>query len=175
MQARFCYRHRRNKYGVIFIENKPMPVIRLQTFIEAPIEEVYDLARSVEMHMASTAQTRERAIAGRTTGLCEEGDRITWEATHFGIRQQLTVAITRMQRPLYFEDHMVKGAFKSFRHQHFFESREDGTLMSDIFEYRAPLGVLGRLADTLFLKKYMNQLLCTRNDLIKKYAETKRY
>lgn len=152
-----------------------MPVIRLQTFIKAPVEAVYNLARSVEMHMTSMAQTGEKAIAGRTTGLCEQGDMVTWEATHFRVRQRLTVKITRMQPPSYFEDHMVKGAFKSFRHQHFFENVEDGTLMSDVFEYTSPMGVLGRLADVLFLERYMKRLLQARNQLIKKYAEVKQH
>lgn len=154
-----------------FYSKQAMPIIQLATFIHAPVAIVYDLARSIELHLESTAHTREKAIAGRMTGLCEEGDLITWEATHFGIRQRLSVQIFRMQPPHYFEDRMVNGAFKSFRHQHFFEAQETGTLMKDIFDYKSPLGIFGKLADALFLKRYMTDLLVRRNAVIKQNAE----
>ncbi len=50
-----------------------MPLIELSTGIRAPIERVFDLARSIDAHVASTGQTRERAVAGRTSGLIELG------------------------------------------------------------------------------------------------------
>ena len=148
-----------------------MPLINLSTFIKAPVDIVFNLSRSIELHMASTAHTQERAVAGRTSGLCEAGDTITWEAIHFGIRQRLTVEITRMQLPYFFEDRMVRGAFKGFTHQHIFEPYEGGTLMKDIFEFHAPLGILGRLAEILFLKRYMTSFLEKRNRLIQQEAE----
>lgn len=88
-----------------------MPTLHLRTLINAPIERVFDLARSIDAHMASTSQTREKAISGRTSGLIEQGETVTWEATHFGIRQQLSVRITQMDRPYHFEDEMISGAF----------------------------------------------------------------
>lgn len=147
-----------------------MTTIQLSTFIKAPVTTVFDLARSIEIHTASTAQTHEIAIAGRTSGLCEAGDTITWQATHFGIRQLLTVRITKMEPPYYFEDEMVKGAFRSFSHQHIFEAQDDGTLMKDVFTFKAPLGILGLLAEKLFLERYMTRLLIKRNGVIREVA-----
>ena len=48
-------------------------LIRLETQIDAPQERVFDLARSIDAHLASTEGTRERAIGGRTSGLIEMG------------------------------------------------------------------------------------------------------
>jgi hypothetical protein len=76
-----------------------MPVIVLTISIDAPIDVVFDLARSIDLHLESTAQTNERAVAGRTTGLIGLGEEVTWEATHFGIRQRLTSKITQFDRP----------------------------------------------------------------------------
>jgi ligand-binding SRPBCC domain-containing protein len=67
---------------------------------------------------------------------------------------------------------MVKGAFKSFKHIHRFEPIGSGTMMTDIFSYQSPLGLLGNVADWLFLKKYMTRLLFVRNEVIKHYAES---
>lgn len=70
---------------------------------------------------------------------------------------------------------MVKGAFKSFKHEHHFEKIEKGTLMTDIFTYASPYGLLGPLADKLFLKNYMKKLPLKRNAIVKEFAETNKW
>lgn len=148
-----------------------MPVIRLETFIGAPVEVCFDLARDVEAHMASTAETGERAVAGRTSGLMELNDEVTWEAKHLGVRQRLTSKITALERPRMFVDEMQRGAFKSLRHLHLFEETGGGTLMKDELTFVSPLGLLGRLADWLFLENYMRRFLIKHNEHIKRVAE----
>ncbi|MBN8210735.1 SRPBCC family protein [Bacillus sp. NTK071] len=148
-----------------------MPVIYLETFIEAPIETCFDNARNIEAHMKSTEETKERAVGGVTTGLMENGDSVTWEAVHFGIKQRLTAEITAMHKPDWFIDEMVSGAFQSFVHTHRFEDMGQVTLMIDQFIYKAPFGVLGSLANVLFLKKYMKVLLEKRAIQLKIMAE----
>lgn len=149
-----------------------MPIIHLVTPIRAPIEVVFDLARSIDLHVRSTAQTRERAVAGRTSGLIGPGEEVTWESTHFGIRQRLTARITRFDRPHHFRDTMVAGAFRRFDHDHHFVADGQDTVMADIFDYTAPFGRLGRLADVLFLERHMRRLLTIRNQLIRTVAES---
>ena len=148
-----------------------MPIIRLETFVNADQQTVFDLARSIDLHQISTAHTNERAVAGKTSGLLELNESVTWEARHFGIVQRLTAKITEMNYPDYFVDEMVSGAFKSFKHEHIFAASGEGTLMTDIFTYISPMGILGRLADRFFLKQYMTNLLLTRNKVLKEYAE----
>jgi ligand-binding SRPBCC domain-containing protein len=149
-----------------------MPLITLNTIIHAPLEICFDLSRSIDLHTISTQHTGERAIAGVTTGLIGLGETVTWQAKHFGIWQTLTSKITEFDRPIYFVDEMVQGAFNRFRHEHRFEPRNGSTLMTDVFDYTSPLGPLGKLADALVLRKYMTQLLEERNRIIKLYAES---
>ena len=149
-----------------------MPVIELEMHINAHCEVVFDLSRSIDLHMKSTARTNERAVDGCTSGLIGLHEWVTWEATHFGRRQQLTTRITQNDRPRHFRDSMVHGAFRRFDHDHLFEPEGSGTRMIDRFDYTSPLGVLGQLADTMFLKRYMTRLLKERNDLIKSVAES---
>ena len=148
-----------------------MPTINLTTEINAPIEIVFDAARSIDLHAASTSSTGEKAIAGRTSGLCELGDTITWRAKHFGVWQELTSEITIVNRPFLFEDKMLKGTFKSIIHQHHFVFDNNKTIMTDDFNYESPMGLLGKLADKLFLENYLRKFLLKRNDFIKKYCE----
>lgn len=152
-----------------------MPIIKLITEIKADKEVVFDLSRSIDLHKISTEHTNETAIAGITSGLIGLNESVTWRAKHFGVYQNLTSKITEFDRPNYFVDEMVNGAFKEFKHEHYFETIEGVTLMKDIFCYSSPLGYLGKLADVLFLKRYMTALLETRNSIVKEFAESDKW
>ncbi|SFP61493.1 SRPBCC family protein [Parafilimonas terrae] len=152
-----------------------MPVVNLQTRVNAPIEICFDLSRSINLHTISTAQTKEKAIAGRTSGLIELSETVTWQATHFGIKQKLTSKITAYERPFHFRDEQVKGAFKYIKHDHYFIQDDGFVIMKDVFEFGSPLGLLGKLADKFVLTKYLTGFLLRRNNLIKEYAETEKW
>jgi ligand-binding SRPBCC domain-containing protein len=152
-----------------------MPLLKIETLIQAPIQRCFDLSRSIDLHQTSMEQTNEKAIAGRTSGLIQLGEQVTWQAKHFGLTQKLSVQITAFDAPHFFADEMVKGAFKSFRHEHHFKASSSGTLMTDLFDFEAPLGFLGQFANLLFLTKYMTQLLQKRNKTIQKTAESDRW
>jgi ligand-binding SRPBCC domain-containing protein len=145
--------------------------IILYTAIKAPVEHCFDLSLSVDIHQQSAAHTKEKAIAGRTSGICELNDEITWKARHFGIMQKMTVKITQVDRPHSFEDRMLKGAFKSMHHIHLFEYKDGITTMKDIFTYEVPFGFIGSLFDKLVLKRHMTDFLLTRNGFLKDVAE----
>ncbi len=149
-----------------------MPDILHETFIDAPIEQCFDLARSIDVHIETLAKTNEQAIAGTTSGLMELGDWVTWKATHLGVRQKLTSKITEMERPHRFSDEMVKGAFHSFIHTHEFIEVDGGTLMKERFSYRSPYGFVGKFADKLFLERYMTRFVVNRANELKRIAET---
>lgn len=148
-----------------------MPKIKTDMLINAPREICFDAARDIDLHTQSTSQTNERAIAGVTSGLIELNETVTWEAIHFGIKQKLTVRITEFDFPNRFVDEMEKGAFKRFYHVHEFTEKQNGTLMIDTFDYTSPLGLIGKLADRMFLERYMKEFLVMRNRFIKKVAE----
>ena len=148
-----------------------MSKIELSTQINASIERCFDLARSIDLHMESTKQTGEQAIAGRTSGLIALGETVTWRAKHFGIWQTLTSKIIQFDYPNSFTDEMVSGAFKSFKHQHLFDTANGQTIMKDVFVFESPYGILGKIVNYLFLTRYMKNLLRKRNTVIKETAE----
>jgi ligand-binding SRPBCC domain-containing protein len=152
-------------------------MVRLEeiTWIDAPVERCFDLSRSVEAHLAGNVHWGEAAVAtgGVTSGLIGVGQRVCWRAKHFGVWQTLTSEITAMVRPSYFQDTMVRGAFRSMQHDHFFrELPGGGTEMRDVFVFAAPLPVLGRLVEVLVLRGYMEALLRERNAVIREIAES---
>lgn len=161
----------------VVLKIQKMPIIKLETKIKADRNIVFDLSRSIDLHKISTEQTNEEAIAGKTSGLIGMGESVTWRAKHFGFYQTLTSKITEYDKPNYFSDEMVKGAFTKFKHKHHFVELNDGneTLMTDYFDYKSPFGILGKLVDKLFLKKYMAKLLIERNRIIKEFAESDKW
>jgi ligand-binding SRPBCC domain-containing protein len=152
-----------------------MSRIHLTTFIAAPVERVFDLSRSINLHTISTAGTDEKAIAGVTTGLINVNETVTWEAKHLFKKRQHTSVISAMEKPLQFVDEMTEGDFKSFRHQHHFKSIDNGTIMIDILEFESPYGNLGKFFNAIYLKKYLQKFLEKRNNTIKEYAETQKW
>jgi ligand-binding SRPBCC domain-containing protein len=146
-------------------------IIRTVVDIDASAEVCFDLARSVDTHVASTRQSGERAVAGRTSGLLELGESVTWRARHFGVTQELTSRITAFDRPRHFRDEMTKGAFSRIVHDHYFEPTGAGTRMTDVFDFAAPLGWLGTMVERVALTRYMRRLLERRNQVLKEMAE----
>jgi ligand-binding SRPBCC domain-containing protein len=152
-----------------------MPVIQITTEINAPVERVFDLCRSIDLHQASTGKSKERAVADVTSGLIGLGETVTWEATHFFLQQRLSVRVTKFDKPNFFEDEMIKGAFQRFTHNHSFEQVDSKTKMSDVFDFNSPFGFVGKIIDALFLEKYMRRFIVERNMVIKQIAETDKW
>jgi ligand-binding SRPBCC domain-containing protein len=149
------------------------------TVIAAPIGRCFDLARSVEVHLAGNTHYGEQAVAlasdpaGATTGLLALGDTVTWRARHFFIRQHLTSRITAFDSPAYFQDTMLRGAFQSMQHDHYFRTLPNArTEMRDVFRFAAPIPLLGRIAEIVVLRRYMQSLLRERNAVIQQIAES---
>lgn len=149
-----------------------MSVIVLETEINAPAEVCFDLMRDTRLHTETTAQTKEKAVAGVTDGLIGLGQTVTFEGVHFGIKQRLTVKVIAFERPRLFVDEMTEGVFKSFKHIHEFFPNENGTLMRDTLIWTSPLGILGKIADKMFLENHLKNLVTKRNTKLKEIAET---
>jgi len=148
-----------------------VPKIEIQTTIDAPREVCFDLARDLDLHVRSMHDSGERAIAGRTSGLIEMGEEVTWQARHFGLNHQHCSRITAFARPGHFRDSMVKGRFKRFEHDHFFNEKDGRTVMRDAIDFASPLGLLGGLVDRIVLARYLRSLIERRNRVIKDAAE----
>lgn len=152
-----------------------MATIVLETTIKADIHVCFDLSRSIDLHMATTSQTGERAIGGMLTGLIGMGQSVTWRAKHFGVTQNLTSKITAFKRPFHFRDEQIKGTFKSIIHDHYFCHSGDYTLMTDHFVFEAPYGKIGQMFSALILTRYMRKFLEERNEVLKEYAESDKW
>ena len=154
---------------------KTMPTIHLTTFIAAPVERVFDLSRSIDVHKKSLAHTNEQAVAGTVTGLIQQDETVTWKAKHLGKMRVMKVKISSMLAPQSFTDEMVNGDFKLMKHEHHFKPIQNGTLMIDLFSFESPYGKIGKMVNYIYLQRYLRKLLEHRNRVIKEYAETEKW
>jgi ligand-binding SRPBCC domain-containing protein len=145
--------------------------IHLTNFIAAPVERVFDLSRSIDLHKRSMSSYDERPTGGRTSGLIKEGEEVEWTARHLFKIRKLKTRISSMQSPYSFTDVLVSGDFKSMRHEHIFKPCDNGTIMIDLFQFDVPYGIIGRLLANAYLGGYMKNLLEERNKMIKQTAE----
>ena len=152
-----------------------MPTIHLTTFIAAPVDRVFDLSRSIELHKESMKKYKEEAAGGTRFGLVEKEDVIIWRAKHLFKTRYLKVKITDLKKPEKFTDEQVEGNFKLMKHEHHFKPCENGTIMIDLFSYDVPFGGMGKIFDKVYLKKYMSNLLNQRNRVIKDFAESNKW
>jgi len=138
---------------------KPFRRIVVETLIAAPVERVFDLSRDIDAHTRSASFSKERAVPpGRTSGLLNAGDTVTFEGRHFGIRMRYSVTITAMERPFRYVDEALHPAFRHLEHVHEFEARENATLMRDTLFYDSGFGAIAGWFLRRFVVKKQSQL-----------------
>jgi ligand-binding SRPBCC domain-containing protein len=147
-------------------------LITLTTHITAPAERCFLLSLSIDLHKVTMKDSNEKAIGGVTSGLIGPGKTVTWEAKHFGLKWKMQTEVNKYQYPFYFVSEMKWGPFKKMHHQHIFKENGIDTIMTDVFEFEAPAGIFGRVAEWLFLAKKLRKSLEERNRIIKKTAQT---
>jgi ligand-binding SRPBCC domain-containing protein len=150
-----------------------MQLITLQIHIAAPPDRCFLLSLNIDLHRESTAKTNERAIAGVTHGLIGLNQTVTFQGRHFGLMLTHQTLISKYDRPHHFQDIMLRGLFKSFVHDHYFDATPEGTtLMRDELRFAAPLGPLGRIAEILVLRRHLQRFLVERNRTLREIAES---
>jgi ligand-binding SRPBCC domain-containing protein len=141
------------------------------TEIVAPIEDVFDLARDIGVHVASQAGARERAVDGVTSGPIGLDQTVTFRARHFGIWFSLTSRIVAFEPPHRFVDQQIQGPFDSIEHEHLFVESDHAVTMIDRVAFTAPVGPIGRVVERLILDHHLRNLITRRGAFLKAEAE----
>lgn len=75
-----------------------------------------------------------------------------------GIPLYWMTEITQVKDKQYFIDEQRFGPYSLWHHQHHFKAIEGGVEMTDIVHYKNPLWVLGKLANSLFVKNQLKKI-----------------
>jgi hypothetical protein len=138
-----------------------MQIIRITTQIKAPVDRCFKLSTTIDLDLAASRSTSKSVIDGVANGL------------GYPIIQQSRMADCRPYS--FFRDVMVEGAFKFYQHDHHFAPMNDGTRVRDELRFAARRGLLGILAEKLFLRRRLTRFLRRRNELLKKVAESEEW
>jgi ligand-binding SRPBCC domain-containing protein len=149
-----------------------MTTIELITLIHAPVKTCFQLSLSIDLELEAARAHYLRAVGGVTSGVIGAGQRVKWRTKQFGITVSHLSEITGFQEPLFFQDSMVEGMFKSFQHDHFFRALDvNKTEMRDLLRFSMPFWLMGTISERFVIRSRMLRLLRLRNSLIKKTAE----
>ncbi|WP_335975815.1 SRPBCC family protein [Gaetbulibacter jejuensis] len=148
-----------------------MPSIKTETLINANIKLCFDLARDVAIHEQSLDRASLRAVSGKTSGILELGEWVSWEEEHFGFLQHLTLKISELEKPNYFVEEMVEGIFESFRNEFHFKAYGEKTLLVNVLSFELPYGFLGKMTKKVIMRNYAKSLLKSRVEYLKSAIE----
>ena len=98
------------------------------------------------------------------------GQIITYVVTPvLGIPMRWCTEITHVMDKKYFVDEQRFGPYSFWHHQHWFKAVEGGVEMTDIVHYGLPLGVLGQLANSLFVRSKLEEIFNYRERVVGKF------
>jgi ligand-binding SRPBCC domain-containing protein len=140
--------------------------------VAAPPETVFAESLRVGSHLGSMKRYEETSSldAHVVLGL---GEAVTWRARHFGVTWTMTSRIVEHDPPVRFVDEQVRGPFAWFRHEHRIEPNGGATRLVAVVSFAAPLGLLGRVVEALFLGRYVRRLIEERNAYLKASVEAR--
>lgn len=134
------------------------------------IEKIWDFISSPENLKEITPDHMGFNITGNTgTGKMYPGMIITYKVSPvLGIKMTWVTEITQVRESEYFVDEQRVGPYAMWHHQHKIEPIEGGVLMTDIVSYKPPLGFLGAIANTLFIKQQLKGIFDYRTVALEK-------
>ena len=152
-----------------------MARIHLTTFIAAPVERVFDLSRHLALYRLVFQSRKEKLTSGAASTLIAKGETVSIIAKHAGRSRMIMLKVTSLQRPAMFVEEQVKGDLQSFRHEHHFKPVDNGTILIDIVEFGLPKDIIGKVFGKMYFRKYIEELIKKRTELVRSYAETEKW
>jgi ligand-binding SRPBCC domain-containing protein len=81
--------------------------------------------------------------------------------------------ITEFEQNKGFADTLKHGPFSFWLHQHRFKAENQGTVMTDLIEYKVGFAVLGKLASRFFVQSELERIFKTRHEKAVNYFNNK--
>ncbi|MCX7736847.1 MAG: SRPBCC family protein [Candidatus Kapabacteria bacterium] len=83
-----------------------------------------------------------------------------------GIPVNWVTEISHIRKPYFFIDTQLSGPYKLWHHQHIFKEVDNGIEMEDIVHYKLPFGILGNIANFLFVSKQLEGIFNYRKKVL---------
>lgn len=144
-------------------------ILRGTAEIQAPIERCFALTCAIALVREELGM---QPTIGRTEGLVRNGDVVRWEGWQLGLKHFHVTHISGFQAPVFLQDTMIDGRFKTFQHDHhLIETPGGATRLEDEVRFSLPFGIAGRLVARFIMVPHIHRLLSSRFARIQRLAE----
>lgn len=143
-------------------------------FVPASMDVVWDFFSSPANLSAITPPEMGFLITSPPQTGMYPGMFITYKVSPvLGIKLNWVTEITQVKQKEFFVDEQRLGPYSIWHHEHHFREVPGGVQMHDILHYQAPLGFIGQLADSLFIKQKVMQIFTYRTKKITEFFPDK--
>jgi ligand-binding SRPBCC domain-containing protein len=97
-------------------------------------------------------------VLDTTDARVRSGTVIRYRLSLCGVPFAWTSRIAEVEEGVRFADEMLAGPYRSWYHRHRFRAVPDGVEIEDVVDYALPLGVLGRLAHALMVRRQLDAI-----------------
>lgn len=137
-------------YHLTFHQKLPISLAVAWDFFSSPL----NLAKITPAEMSFTVTSQIDPQQKMYPGMI-----ITYKVSPIkGIKLDWMTEITQVNEKNYFIDEQRFGPYKFWHHQHHFKAIEGGTEMNDILTYGLPMGILGRMANHIYVAKKLQEI-----------------
>lgn len=147
-----------------------MPILTQETIINLPLEETFNFFdKPQNLQKVTPKQLNFRILTPDNLLKMDNGSIFEYEISLMGIPMLWRSIINNYNPPYEFVDIQLKGPYKSWHHHHqFIKITPHQTKVIDTVRYEMPLGILGKIAHFLFVKKQLKTIFAYRENLSEK-------
>ena len=143
--------------------------------INSDLDTVWNFMSSPNNLSKITPSKMNFKITSRNNTKMYQGMIITYKVSPLlGIPLNWMTEITHVKEKQFFVDEQRMGPYKIWHHEHIFEETKNGILMKDIITYIPKFGIIGSLANMLFIKKEINEIFKFREKKIEEIFNKKK-
>lgn len=142
-------------------------------FIPRPMEEVWNFFSRPENLDDMTPDDMSFEILSDIEGVpMYQGMIIQYKVSPLlNIKMNWVTEITHVRDKEYFIDEQRFGPYALWHHQHHFEEQNGGIMMKDILHYKVPYGIIGTIADAVFVSNKIEQIFQYRIKAVERIFE----
>lgn len=141
---------------ISFKKHSGIYTLTVSQYLPIPLREAWDFFSSPKNLEIITPSRMGFKITSGEPCTMYIGQIISYVVAPFpGLKTNWVTEITHVEKQRFFIDEQRFGPYRMWHHEHRFEEEEGGILMTDKVSYKIPFGLLGHIAQSLFVKKQL--------------------
>lgn len=143
---------------------------KMQQQVHASLDEVWEFISAPKNLKKITPDHMGFEITNQVPAKMYPGMIISYKVSPIlGIKMTWVTEITHIKDKEYFVDEQRIGPYVMWHHEHHLIENDEGILMKDIVSYQPPLGILGSMANSIFIKKQLKEIFDYRRKAVDEY------